>query len=181
MESVSGTTSFPTFRTNIIRRKVSNSIGIWAPKTGPENGPPSCAQKSVPRSVGHFFVHPFRVLKTAPKTDTLFCGGGKRDTQHDAASLRPARRTKSSRAALPEWGFDGDDDGVHCQPLPVGLRGECLDILVPAVRRDDGDTIVEEVSFHMLSRGAVADVDPADTVLEYLPVPDDQLRAAFIP
>ena len=154
---------------------------MWVPKTGPESGPPSGAHKSVPHRVGHFFVHHFRVLKTAPKTETLSCGGGKRDTEHDAASLRPARRRKSSRAALPEWGFDGDDDGVHLQPLPVGFRRECLDILVPAVRRDDGDAVVEEVSFHMLTRGAVPDVDPTDTVLEYLPVPDDQLRAAFIP
>ena len=69
---------------------------------------------------------------------------------------------------------------VGAEPLLIASR-EFLHVLVPFVRCDDRTTIAKEITPHMLTRWAVAQIDRTQRVLENLAIVAHQGCRSFVP
>ena len=69
---------------------------------------------------------------------------------------------------------------VGVEPLPIA-GWELLHILVPFARCDDRTIIAKEITAHMLTRRAVAQLDRTQRVLENLATDAHQGCRSFVP
>ena len=97
--------------------------------------------------------------------------------------LQPTQRLLAAlqrTGILPHWLIYIDHNHVGAEPLLIAAR-QLRHILVPFVRCDDRTTVTKEITPHMLTRWAVAQIDLTLRMLENLAIVAHQGCISFIP